>query len=109
MGVSQKGLGNAHTLAVALGKMADQAVRHGLKAGLGQGLGHLCIDLRLGQALGLGHKAQVFLGRLLGIQRRDLGQIPQQLFGLASLLKDIQPVIMFMVVDLPAPLGPRKP
>ena len=88
--VPQNGLGNAHTLPVSLGQVADQPVFH--IGNLSQGHHPLQFPPDLSDALRPGHKTQIFLRRPVHVQRRKLRQIPQMLLGGHGVLKNIHAV-----------------
>ena len=90
--IAQQRLGNAHTLPVALGQVADQPLLHLGQAGLPDDPVHLAGNLLARNALGLRHKAQILPGRLVGVERRDLRQVADALLGLPRLLEDVVPV-----------------
>ena len=90
--VAQQCLRNANALAVALGQGADQPVCHLGQAGFVNHAGNLVGNVFAGNPFGLCHKAEVFQRRLLGVERRDFRQIPQQPFGLLRILKNVAAV-----------------
>ena len=97
--VPQQSLGDAHPLAVALGEVLNEAVRH-----IGD-LGHLHDPadlLRQGlvlDSLGPAHEGQVLPGRPVQVQRRLLRQVADKALGLLRLLEDV------VAVDADLPLA----
>ena len=64
---------NTHTLTVALGQVADQALLHALQARAGRGVRHCGGTIRLfAGALQLGNEQQILLHGHLLIQRRPM-------------------------------------
>ena len=90
--VADQRLRNADALAIALGKIANQPVFHlGYPRALHGGV-HLLSRLRARKAPRAGDKAQIFRGRHVGVQRRNLRQITDALFCFQRLFKDVVPV-----------------
>ncbi len=84
--------GDAHPLAVAFGKVADQPPFHPLQAGAGGGDLHSVQAVRpaLG-SLQFRHKKQIFPHRHLLVKGRLLRQIPNARLGGLGFLRDIMP------------------
>ena len=90
LGVAQQGGGNAHTLAIALGQVADQPLLHVFQTGAAGG----ALDAFQAGCLGadafeLRHKHQILPHRHVGVQRRLLGQIPDAGFCFPGFLHDV--------------------
>ena len=69
--------------------MHDQPVRYAGDIRLLHDLLHLCGAPVIGHSLRLCNKGEVFLRSHIGIEGRYLGKIPDPLFGLFGLLKDV--------------------
>ena len=89
LGKAQDGLGQAHPLPVALGQVPDQPGAHVLQMGQGQDLIQLVLPLVLGDLLQLRAEAEILLHRHVGIQGRDLRQVPDAGPGGLRLLQNI--------------------
>ena len=87
--VAQHRLRNAHPLAVAFGQILHQPVGNIQCAGDGHDPVQLPGNALLWDALCPRHEAQIFPGRSVQIQRRLLGQIPDEPFGLSGVLKNV--------------------
>ena len=82
--------GNTHTLTVALGQVADQALLHALQARAGRGVRHCGGTIRLfAGALQLGNEQQILLHGHLLIQRRQLRQVTDAGLGRGGLVGDV--------------------
>ena len=90
--VAQHRLGDSYPLAVALGQVLHQPVRHVQCPGLDHDLLQLGGNFLLRNALGPGDEAQVLPGRPVQIQRRLLREIPDAAFGLGGILEDVEAV-----------------
>ena len=87
--IAQQGLRNAHPLFIAFRQCGNAAVGYILDSGLPDHFINLPLQIRSPQALGLAHKAQVFLGCLVHIERRLFREIADEFLSLARLLKNV--------------------
>ena len=85
----QQCLRNAHPLLIAFGKGRDPAAAHLFDAGTFHGLPDLPVQRLAPYTLGLPYKAQVFQRRLVQVERRLLGEITDEPFGLFRFIKNI--------------------
>ena len=115
-------LRESDALAIALRKLAADSPRH---IGQAADLEHVIervLDLRARHAAQFRDEAQVAFDAHIGVERRGLRQVADLAARFERLGKNIEPVdqtvpavagmkpvMMRMVVVLPAPLGPRKP
>ena len=82
--------GNTHTLTVALGQVADQALLHALQARAGRGVLHCGGTIRLfAGALQLGNEQQILLHGHILIQRRQLRQVADAGLGRGGLVGNV--------------------
>ena len=85
-------LREAHALAIALGKLAADAMGHvGEAANLEHALDRV-VDLRAAQSAQLGDEAQVGLHAHVGVERRRLGQVADTPARFQRLGEDVQAV-----------------
>ena len=93
LGCAQQRGGNADTLAVALGQVADEPLLHPLQTRAGSGMLYrrnaVCL---FAGALQLGHKKQILPRGHLRIERRQLRQIADAGLGLCGFLCNIMAV-----------------
>ena len=88
--VADQRLGKPHTLTVALGQVADQALLHALQARAGRGVRHCGGTIRLfAGALQLGNEQQILLHGHLLIQRRQLRQVADAGLSRGGLVGDV--------------------
>ena len=92
LGIAQNGLGDAHTLTVALGEVGDQPVGHGGDPGGLHGFFHGGGDLLTGNALETCHKGQILPGGHLGIDGGNLGKIPDFALDFFRFVKNVNTV-----------------
>jgi hypothetical protein len=116
------GLGDADALLITLGQIADQPPRDGRKAATLLDIIQRRTNPVARDAFETGAIAQVFVNRKFRVKRRLLRQKADLAPGFERLRQQIDtvdadaaglgastPQSICMVVDLPAPFGPRKP
>ena len=90
LGIAHQGLGDAHPLAIALGKSPDEAVADLCDAGAFHDCVQLVCQLLFLQTLGFPYKGQVLQGSLIDIDRGLLRQVADESLGLLRLLQNVK-------------------